>query len=335
MMLFTREYYPGTYINGNYYVTGNPTTGTRIKRTLRVGEDFKPVFPDSIDLKITGVCKKGCPFCHEDSSPNGKVANLENLKAFLEPLPKVGIEVAIGGGDIFTCPDLTYDLVKWLIGNFQPRLTISYQNYEELADTVVGGVLNYTKFPEGSIEEKLAYLLEEIPIGVSLNKYIENPIPEQLVSSSFHFSGDRIVYHVIVGVISPEDLWAMWISKARYKKILVLGFKQFGRGISYNIPDLTKTREVIERILTRQKNLFTGDLKKVIAFDNLAIEQLGIKDLLPKEEWDLFYQGDEFTASMYVDAVEETVAPTSRTPKPERTSWKDTTILKYFNENHR
>ena len=127
----------------------------------------------------------------------------------------------------------------------------------------------------------------------------------------------------------------MWLDRRHYRKILVLGFKQFGRGASYTLPDLDKTKEVVERILARQKGLFTGEVRKVIAFDNLAIEQLGIKSLLPKEEWDTFYQGDEFTASMYVDAVEETVAPTSRTPKEERTSWNQTTLLKYFNENHR
>lgn len=337
MMMFTREYSPGTYINGNYFVTGNPETGTRIKRTLRVGEDFKPEFPDSIDLKITGVCRYGCPFCHEDSSPTGKTASLDHLKAFLEPLPKVGIEVAIGGGDILTCPDLTYDLVKWLEKdhNFLPRLTVSYRNYEDLRTTVIDGMLSYTKFPEDSVEAKLAWLLEEIPVGVSLNKYLEKPIPEEISSWSFRLSRERIVYHVIAGVISPDDLWAMWSDKFHYKKLLILGFKQFGRGTTYPIPDLAKTKEVIERILYQKDHLYMGYPTKVLAFDNLAIEQLGIKDLLPKTEWDMFYQGDEFTASMYVDAVEETIAPTSRTPKEERTPWGETTILKYFNENHR
>jgi hypothetical protein len=337
MMMFTREYYPGTYINGNYYVTGSPENGTRVKRTLRVGEDFKPAFPDSIDLKITSACGFGCPFCHESATPNGKTANLERLKAFLDPLPRVGIEVAIGGGDIFSCPEFTYDLVKWLEkdNGFLPRLTLSHRNYEKLNDTVVEGMLQYTKFPEDSVEKKLTYLLEEIPVGVSLNQYLEDPIPDRISASSFRLSSERIVYHVIAGVINPEDLWEMWLDRRHYRKILVLGFKQFGRGASYTFPDLDKTKEVVERILARQKGLFTGEVRKVIAFDNLAIEQLGIKSLLPKEEWDTFYQGDEFTASMYVDAVEETVAPTSRTPKEERTSWNQTTLLKYFNENHR
>ncbi|MBR2246897.1 MAG: hypothetical protein IJ880_07740, partial [Bacilli bacterium] len=176
MMMFTREYYPGTYINGNYYVTGSPENGTRVKRTLRVGEDFKPAFPDSIDLKITAACRFGCPFCHESATPNGKTANLERLKAYLDPLPRVGIEVAIGGGDIFSCPELTYDLVKWLEkdNGFLPRLTLSHRNYEKLNDTVVEGMLQYTKFPEDSVEKKLNYLLEEIPVGVSLNQYLED-----------------------------------------------------------------------------------------------------------------------------------------------------------------
>ncbi len=305
MMLFSREYYPGTYINGNYFVTTSRETGSRVKRTLRVGEDFKPAFPDSIDLKITNVCKFGCPFCHEDSKPTGKTANLERLKAFLSPLPKVGIEVAVGGGDILTCPELTFDLVKWMEdGNkFSPRITLSYQNYEQLGP-IVDKILQFESFEENSREDKIRQLLEETPIGVSLNKYVKYPIPDRLAGASFRFSDERIVYHVILGVISPEDLLAMWEDKYHYKKILMLGFKQVGRGANFKLPDLTRTKEVVEKIIARDMYVSSGSIRKVVAFDNLAIEQLGVKDLLPKNEWDLFYQGDEFTSSMYVDAVE-------------------------------
>ena len=93
------------YINGNY-LTRLHYDGTREKRVLRVGENFEPSFPDSIDLKITNKCLLGCSFCHEASNPSGKTANWSSLKKVLDQLPKVGIELAIGGGDVFECPSL-------------------------------------------------------------------------------------------------------------------------------------------------------------------------------------------------------------------------------------
>ena len=64
-----------------------------------------------------------------------------------------------------------------------------------------------------------------------------------------------------------------------------------------------------ERIGELQRLLYTALprlLKEmnVVSFDNLALEQLNVKRLLTQEEWDLFYQGDEGSSNMYIDAVE-------------------------------
>ncbi len=50
---------------------------------------------------------------------------------------------------------------------------------------------------------------------------------------------------------------------------------------------------------------------KVVSFDNLAIEQLGVKNLLSKEEWDTFYAGDDGTYTYYIDMVERKFARSS------------------------
>ena len=51
--LFKKTY---RYLNGNYLVVVNNDKSKHAyditKRTLRIGEDFKSVFPDSIDLRI-------------------------------------------------------------------------------------------------------------------------------------------------------------------------------------------------------------------------------------------------------------------------------------------
>jgi hypothetical protein len=78
------------------------------------------------------------------------------------------------------------------------------------------------------------------------------------------------------------------------------------------------------------KNLIEStqtDLKS-LGFDNLAIEQLGIKGMVDGEKWKGIYLGDEGTCSMYIDAVKGEFARTSRSP--ERVSWNDVKLLDYY-----
>lgn len=73
----------------------------------------------------------------------------------------------------------------------------------------------------------------------------------------------------------------------------------------------------------------------VIGFDNLALEQLDIESSLLPSEWDELYNGDDFSSSMYIDAVEEKFAPTSRSPYNERVSWDSVDLIEYFKNNHK
>lgn len=41
----------------------------------------------------------------------------------------------------------------------------------------------------------------------------------------------------------------------------------------------------------------------VISFDNLALSQLDIKNLIGEEEFNRIYMGDDGEATMYIDAV--------------------------------
>ena len=52
MSIFSKILYQ--YKNGNYFVTIYPD-GTKIRKTM--DDDFIPIFPESIDLKITNYCE--------------------------------------------------------------------------------------------------------------------------------------------------------------------------------------------------------------------------------------------------------------------------------------
>lgn len=50
---------------------------------------------------------------------------------------------------------------------------------------------------------------------------------------------------------------------------------------------------------------------EVFWLDNLALEQLDVKNLMPQDKWDVFYMGDEGSSTMYVDMVNRKFAANS------------------------
>ena len=91
----------GMYRNGNFTTTLF-SDGTKIRETKE--DEFVPDFAESMDVKITNQCDMGCPFCHENSTINGKHGDILNEK-FINTLHPYQ-EVAIGGGDVTSHPDL-------------------------------------------------------------------------------------------------------------------------------------------------------------------------------------------------------------------------------------
>ena len=67
------------YYNGNHKVSLY-ANGTKIKETNNPNADhFTYEYPESFDLKITDYCDGGCKFCHENSTTNGKHADLKRI----------------------------------------------------------------------------------------------------------------------------------------------------------------------------------------------------------------------------------------------------------------
>ena len=90
-----------TYKNGNTIVSISDD-GTKI-RYVPDNAPAMPVYPESIDMKITNKCCMMCAMCHEQSTANGNQADLKHpLLDSLHPYT----ELAIGGGDPLTHPDL-------------------------------------------------------------------------------------------------------------------------------------------------------------------------------------------------------------------------------------
>lgn len=274
----------------NKYKNGNAKIqifddGTRI---IDIPDGEKPNldFPLSMDFKITNWCDQMCPMCHEKSNPDGEHGDVMNLK-FIDSL-RPGTEMAIGGGKVTSHPQLKEFLQKLKDKGVLPSITV-HQN--EFVDKV--NLINEL------IDEDLIYGL-----GVSYLK------PYDMMWKAVA-ENENAVVHLIAGIHGKDvfDYLAQFNCK-----ILILGYKNWGRGAEL-IKNTKMGKDIDDKINWLKENLPKYlDKFKVVSFDNLAIKQLDVKNILSNDEWNEFYQGDDGTMTMYVDGVKQQFARTSTSP---------------------
>ena len=277
----------GKVRNGNYDILIFDD-GTKIRKNDL--DFFSPEKPESLDYKITNKCDKNCPFCHEDSKPDGKHGDIMNDKFVETLLPYT--EIAIGGGNPLEHPDLIPFLKKCKKLKLIPNMTVNQVHF-----------MKEQKLIQKLVKEKLIYGL-----GVSL----VNLNDEFLNTFKQYENG---VLHVINGVHSVDTLKALYDMNL---KILILGYKDFRRGHNYFDEQVAFEKERMYVFLPEIVEHF-----KVVSFDNLALEQLKVKDMLKPKEWEQFYMGDDGTHTMFIDSVNQTYSVSSTSPLTERFSLKD------------
>ena len=265
----------GSYINGNYKVVIFED-GTKLRVTP--DSEFIPKRVESMDCKITQFCDMNCKFCSEQSTTNGRHGDLGN--PVIETFPPY-TEVAIGGGNPLTHPQLEEFLTKLKKQKCFPSITINQVHFLQEFDRIKTLAQNEMLYGIGisisNISEELANKINELP---------------------------NAICHVIAGIVTLDQLKKM--SELGIKKVLFLGYKIFGRGAYYYSDEVQKKINELKANMKEVKNMFN-----VVSFDNLAIEQLNIKSLLTEEKWKEFYMGDDGSFTMYVDLVEKKYAQSS------------------------
>ena len=272
----------GSYKNGNYnvYIFED---GTKIRHNNE--NELIAAFPESIDMKISNRCDRGCPQCHERSIPYGKLANLHHpLLDSLHPYT----ELALGGGNVLEHPGLEDFLKRMAAKNIVCNMTLHLNHF----------ISNY-KYIKFLSENKLIH-----GIGISINEPITDIIIEKIKSIP------NTVIHTIAGIMPWKGYEALADNGL---KLLILGYKIHGRGIVYfnNNDD-----SIINGILTLKEKLpYLFKHFSVVSFDNLALEQLNVQYMVDKETWEQSYMGDDGKYTMYVDLVEEEFATSSISPR--------------------
>lgn len=273
--------------------------GTKIRTTLdNVGVAYQP---ESIDLKITNYCDMGCAFCHEVSTVKGKHADLDSIKQMLTGL-RPGTELAIGGGNPLDYPELK-ELLSYLISQgFICNLTVNQMHLED------------PKYME-ILVSCLPYLRA---VGISI-------VDPKASAKFINLENVQTVAHVIAGVHSYEDI--LELSNLGWSHILILGFKTFGLGTNYQVSNWPDVKQKLYELYTHLPMVLNTSKCN---FDNLAISQLNPQRFYSEDIWDERFMGEDFTHSMYVDAVKGYYSPTSRSPHSLRVSSKTQSLCSYF-----
>ncbi len=292
------------YENGNYTVSINLNDGTKIRENDL--DFFDAAFPESMDLKITNRCTDplgpgcgNCKFCHENSGPCGKHGDIMS-PSFIDKLHPY-TEISIGGGDALEHPDLLPFLVKLKQLRIIPSITVHQNHFMQNLPLI-----------RKLRDEKLVY-----GIGISL----VDPDQEGFIDMVKEFP--NAVIHVINGIVTMPQLEILAKSDL---KILILGYKEVRRGKTlYDNDEERKNIEALKNDLyTYLPEIVNDGWFNVISFDNLAIKQLNPQRLMSKSKWDEMYMGDDgidgeqTSASMFVDMVERKFARNSCAPLNER-----------------
>ena len=258
------------YKNGNL-VTTLWDDGTRERFTM--DDTFKPLFAENVDVHISNRCDNGCKMCYANCTPDGKFGKLNGWH-FLETLHK-GTEMALNLN--FPMPN---DFVNLL----------TYLKSQEIVVNVTVNQNHFMKYYEVIKTLQIKGLVRAI--GVSLT----NPTPQFIAKIKKY---PNAVIHVINGLFT-ENQYNML--KDNNLKVLILGYKDVGRGIEYHKMDnsyITKNQKWLYDNLADMAKHF-----KVLSFDNLSLNQLEVKRLLTDEQWSEFYGGDDGTFTFFINLVD-------------------------------
>lgn len=266
------------YMNGNVHITLYDN-GTRI---MDSGEDdhFDFAYPTNTDITITKKCDGNCPWCYLGCTKNGEHADLMSWK-FFDTIPS-GIEMAINLNDM-SHPQLEEFLLKMKNKSIFVNGTINEKHFLKHYDII-----------KKYADEGLLH-----GVGISLT----DPTDEFIDKVS---TIRNAVVHIVNGLFTKDDYIKTYNKNL---KLLILGYKDIGRGYGFQVihqDEIKENQDFLYSILPVMMLEYD-----VISFDNLAIEQLKIKDFVSKEEWDRLYQGDDGTSTFAIDLVDGTFSRNS------------------------
>lgn len=270
----------GQYRNGTYFVSIY-NDGTKVR--MAPDDVFIPDFAENVDVQTSNRCNNNCSFCYAGCTPDGSFGKLLGWR-FLESLHPY-TEMALNLN--FPVQDDFIDFLKYLkTKKVIANITVNQNHFEQ-----------HEPYIKSLYEQDLIHGL-----GVSLVK------PTVDFINKIKCYPDAVI-HVINGIVTP---WQLDRMSNNGLKLLILGYKDIGRGVDYK-SDHSDKIETNQRYISNHIEELIKKFK-VISFDNLALEQINVKRLLSDEQWEEFYMGDDGTVTFFINLVDGYFAANSLSP---------------------
>ena len=273
--------------DGNAYTIFNIINGTKIRLTVDGSAYEKASVPELVDLKITDRCPYKCSFCYQSSLPEGKEGDIREIDNIIKALGvnNLGVlEIALGGGE-----PTAYD-------NFSNVVENIYEN---------GMSPNFTTFAVDWLNDKrkvkAASLCGGIGVSVRYAKDVEQKVHKIREATGKNYNS-IVAQHVFGSAPPSAVINLLKTCKETYTPLLLLGFKDVGFGTNFKKHDMSPVLEEIKKY----PSMIPSRLSVDTAFASQHVDFL--HDMHVNK---MTYSVKEGDFSLYIDAVEKTIAPSS------------------------
>lgn len=246
--------------------------------------------PTLVDIKITDFCNKGCRFCYQSSTNDGKHANFDDIKSIIDACSRMGVfEISIGGGEPTQHPQFE-EIVRYISSKgMTPNFTTKNISYSPInIYNLIGG---YSYSVGGSNEQLLRQCC---------SRHLDGTLKKMSVHIITHTVSDSS--------ISKNASWDSLYNSYKYWKlpVILLGFKSVGRAKTlyhYN------GREWSDDEFRSSIDFFIS-CRTSIAVDTACAKRY--KSILDEKGVDsVRFYSDECMQSCAIDAVNMTMTPSS------------------------
>jgi organic radical activating enzyme len=312
--------------DGNALIGYNAQTGEKFRWSPDLYE--KSTYPELVDLKITDYCGWGCKFCYQASTTKGQHAPIERLKDIFKTLSdKKVFEVAIGGGEPVEHPQ--FDELFILAKEYGITLNFTTYGVEWAKDPnhPVIVAMNKTRWAGG------------IGVSVHTKKDIEKVAKLQSYLTENKVYQGKVMAQSVIGA-TPMNATAAILEEciSLDKPLLLLGYKTTGRGASFK--KKADDKKAVLDILNRAKSHVDSPLEtsqwgyEKDRYFTLSVDTAFLdiyKDILDEVAIPTVLRtSPEGKFSMYIDGVENTVAPSSYCDTQSITPWDPNTFKETF-----
>lgn len=225
--------------------------------------------------------------CYQDSTKEGKHASLEEIKNLVKDLRELEVfEVALGGGE----PTLHPDFIEILSLFHENQIVPNFTTFN----------MAWTKNQE--LAEAITYFCKSFAISTLDIQNLEM-LKEWNSQWTWNDKGPKGTLQIPLGVYPKHKMEeALKYCVGNSIPITFLGFKKFGRGTEINPADSEWIFSFIKEHNKFRPFSFGGDTLFVNQFRD-QLKKLHVHEVL--------MVGEEGKFSMYIDAVEKTIGPSS------------------------